>query len=463
MGSAHGHLPVGAPRKEGSTLIELRIHDLSEAHYLISERPDDAYTPVVIIPQHSMPSLCCIPLCMVCIPSGFSAIVTRFGAEVQGDLQDGTWSDGCHCMSFLNNIDKLVSKQLIVFESPVKDVKTKDAITVHLDVLIVFEIFHARDFVYALGPEKFDDFLRSAQDEALRHIAFETSIDHIYDLFGRNMEHIIQELNDKFSKFGIKIHHFTVKDVRIPSEMANDFEEKTLFESKTTMQHMKQTFDRLKLNNDKGKSKLREECENARMAAEQQANVVQNQAVKETAEVVAQTARDIAELETSREAEVQKVVAHSELDISKMKSQIMALEREMNSRTQAEVGRVKAEADAFVKNKKTEASITVAGMLANGKQALGEAEGDAASAFASRRAFEAELKRLEILEQLIAQGTGKKIATSQENTVGLNQDNAVVTQVAQQGLEALRAKLAEITAASLAHLQQIHPRQQEMH
>ena len=39
-----------------------------------------------------------------------------------------------------------------------------------------------------------------------------------------------------------------------------------------------------------------------------------------------------------------------------------------------------------------------------------------------------------------------QIATTQENTVNLNQEKALVSQVAQQGLEALRARLAETTA-----------------
>lgn len=462
MGNSYGGwYPPGAPVKEGTTLIELQINNIGDAHDIIGERPDDSYTPVTLVPQNSHASCCCVPLCWVSIPSGFSAIVTKFGAVVEGDDEDGTWTPGCHCISNLSNVDKLVSKQLIIFDTPVKDCKTKDAITVNIDVLVVFQIVKSRDFVYSIGPEKFDDLLRASQDEALRQMAMETNVEDIYDLHGTNTQHIIEEMNNKFEKYGVKVSHFTVKNVSIPPEMAADFEEKTLFDSKTTMKHMKQKSDRLKLNNDEGKEKLREECTNAERAAEQQSEVIKNKAIKETAEVIANTGREIAELEASRDVEARQVLTNSELEVSKMKSQILVLEREVKSKTQAECGRLNAQAQAYKKQKETDAMFETATKLADGKQALGEAEGAASQAFAARRYHESEMRRLDVLEQLVLKHDAK-IATSQENMMCLSNDNQVVTQVAQQGLEAMRAKLAEITATSVAKFQIAKPDQHRM-
>jgi len=286
-------------------------------------------------------------------------------------------------------------------------------------------------------------------------------VEKIYDLQGHNTKHIADELNkSKFNGFGVKIHHFTVKNVSIHGEIANDWEEKTLLEPKTNMQHMKQKFDRQQLNNDEGKQKLREELENVRMAAEQKTEVVKNKAVKETSQVVAQTERDIAQLEASRDVEAQQLLTNAELEVSKLNSQILALEREVKSKTQAESGKIAAEAENYAKQKDTAVKIEVAKKHANGKKALGEAEGETSAAFAARRAHEGELKRLDILEQM-ALKSDKKIATSQENTISMSHDNAVVTQVAQQGLEAMRAKLAEVTTTSLAKIQAA-PRQQSI-
>jgi len=460
MGNAYGGWSdPPAPGKEGTTLIELNIKNLSDAHDIVGERPL-GNTPVTLVPVNSMGG-CCGLCCYVAIPSGFSAIVSKFGAVVEGDMEDGTWSPGCHCFNPLLKVDKLVSKQLIIFDTPVRDVKTKDAITVNIDVLISFEIVRATDFVYSIGPEKFDDLLRASQDEALRQMANETLVENIYDLHGANTEHIVKDMNAKFEKYGILIHHFTVKNVRIPKEMGDDFEEKTLFDSKTTMKHMKQESDRLNLNNIEGKQKLKEECENARQAAEQQALVVKTQAIRDTSEVVAQTQKDISELEASWNIQKQQIIADSELEIQKLKSQILSIEREIKSKTSADCGKLEAEAQAYQKQKQAEAAVAVAEKLANGKKALGEAEGEGANAFLARRQQEADMKRLEILEQLV-HNQGIQIATSQENHVSLSEENKVVTQVAQQGLEALRAKLAEITATSLAKLEQTKPGQMAM-
>lgn len=463
MGNSYGGwFPPGAPRKEGTTLIELNIKNLSDAHDIVGERPGDgAFTPVTLVPRNSMGG-CCGLCCYVAIPSGFSAIVSKFGAVVPyKGAEEVTWPPGCHCFSPLLSVDKLVSKQLIIFDTPGRDVKTKDRITVAIDVMIVLEITQAPDFVYSIGPEKFDDLLRASQDEALRSMANETDVADIYDLHGRNTEAIVAEMNTKFEKYGVFIHHFTVKNVRIPQEMAQDFEEKTLFDARTTMKHMKQESDRLKLNNDEGKQKLREECDNARMAAEQQAQVVKVHAVKETSEVVAQTQKDIAELEAQWDIQKQQILTDADLEISKLRSQILSIEREIKSRTSADCGKLDAEAQAYQKQKQADAKVACAEKLANGKRALGEAEGFAANAFEARRQHQADMARLQILEKLV-HNKGIQIATSQENHVNLNEENQVVTQVAQQGLEALRAKLAEITATSLAKLEQTKPGQQAM-
>lgn len=461
MGNSYGGwFPPGAPKKEGTTLIELTIKNLSDAHDIVGERPDGVFTPVTLVPQKSMGG-CCGMCCYVAIPSGFSAIVSQFGAVVKGDMEDETWSPGCHCFSPFLSVDKLVSKQIIIFDTPVRDCKTKDSITVNIDVLISFEVIRAPDFVYSIGPEKFDDLLRASQDEALRQMANETLVENIYDLHGANTDHIVKELNAKFEKYGVLIHHFTVKNVRIPAEMAQDFEDKTLFDAKTTMKHMKQESDRLKLNNEEGKQKLKEECDNARMAAEESAQVLKSKATKETSEVIAQTQQDIAKLEASWEIQKQQILTEADLEISKLKSQILSIEREIKSKTSADCGKLDAEAQAYQKQKQADAKVAVAEKMAKGKKALGEAEGEAATAFIARRKHEADMSRLDILEKLTS-NQRIQIAGSQENHLSLSEENKVVTQVAQQGLEALRAKLAEITVTSLAKLEQAKPGQQAM-
>jgi len=427
---------------------------------MIGQRPEGKFTPVVLVPGASTPSCCCIPCCWVSIPSGFSAIVSKFGAVIDGDEPDGTFSPGCHFpFNPMNTVDKLVSRQLIVFDTPVKDVKSQDSINVSIDVLMVFEVEKARDFVYEGGAEKFDDWLRAAQAEVLRQIVNETPIDQVYDLHGARSDNdqIVAELNEKAARYGVKIHHFTIQDIQMPQNLANDKEEQTLYKKREYESIVKQKAEVQRISVEEGKSKLKEECDNNKMVAEQQAEVAKTQATRETKQVIAQTEKDIAELEANQTSLAQQVKSQADLECSKIESQIKTIEREYKAKTQAESGKMKAEALAYEKAQESQAKIEVAEKMANGKRAMGEAEGEAAYSFAARRAYDAEMKRLDILEKLVG-NKDVKIATSQENATSLNDDNAVVSQMAQQGVEAIRAKLAEITATSLAKLER-QPRQ----
>jgi len=322
-------------------------------------------------------------------------------------------------------------------------------------------VTRAKDFVYQIGPAKFDDLLRALQDEALRQMAIETGVEKIYDLHGTNTEQIVMDLNHKVEKFGVEILHFTVKGVSIPPRMAEDFEGKTLFDPQTTMKHMEQQSDRLTLNNEEGKQKLKDECSNARVAADQQAQVLMVKAEKDTAQVVANSKRSVAELEATRDAHQRQVITDAELEVSKLASEILAIERDQKAKLQSEIGSLEAAAAQHVKQQEANAKIESAKKLANGRKALGEAEGEASAAFAAKRAFEADMGRLDVLAQLI-RNPDMQIATSQENTMNMNADNQVVSQVAQQGLEALRAKLTQITVSAMAEVEQAKPHQVKM-
>jgi len=441
---------VNASRKEGTTLAEVALSHIRDAHNVIGMEPA-GFVPVSLVPLKSQ-SLCCgCPLCWAHVPSGFGAIVSRCGADVPGNEPDGTWSPGFHCFMPWYSVNRLVSRQLIIFDTPVKDCKTRDNITVNIDVLIVLEIVKADAFVYGLGPEKLDSLLRASQEEVLRQVAFEIAVENIYDLHGVNTEGWVASLNKNFEPYGVVIHHFTVRNVQIPTDMAKDFEDKTLYESKTIEKKMQQESDRLALGNEEERNKLKEEIENTRMSAEEQAVTTKAQIVKEVREVIASTEKDMNVLEAQRVAEVADMLATCELEVAKMRATIMTKERENQAKVGAEVGKLEAEAEAYEAQKKAAARMEASQKIAIGKTAVARSEGDAAESFKARRQQEQEMARLDILDKL-ANNRNIQIATSLENNMGLAPDNSLVSQVAQQGMEALRMKLAEMTAGSVGKL-----------
>lgn len=452
MGGAQGKwYSPGAKKKDGTELVSIEIPHIRDAHDVIGLQPEN-FTPVVVVPKRAASEMCGCPVCWTSIPSGFTAIVSRWGADVPGDEEDGGWSPGFHCFWPWYHVNRLVSKQLIIVDTPVKDCKTKDHITVEIDVLIVFEIIQATDFVYGIGPEKLDDLLRASQEEVLRQMASEIEVENIFDLHGVTSEQWVTALNDKLNQYGVKIHHFTVRNVKIPRDMAGDFEAKTLYESKTLERKMLQESDRLQLNNDEEQQKLREECDNARMAAEEEAVTIKAQITKEVQEVIATSNKDIALKEAQRNASVLDVTAASDKEIAKIEAEVMQLKDLTNAKIEKEVGKLEAEAEAYEKQRRAAAKMESSATVAEGKKAIAVAEGQATEAFSARRAQQQELTRLDILAKL-ADNRHIAIVTSMENNTGLAPNNSLVSQVAQQGMEAFRMKLAEMTSNSVNKLE----------
>jgi len=432
-------------------LVTLEIPHIRDAHNVVGLQPEE-YTPVVVVPRSANSQFCLLPLCWVSIPSGFTAIVSKWGQDVPGDEDDQTWSPGFHCFWPWYRVNRLVSKQLIIFEAPVRDCKTKDNITITIDVLIVFEVVQATDFIYGIGPEKLDDLLRASQEEVLRQIVNETDVEHIFDLHDANTAQWVDLLNSQLNKFGVRIHHFTIRNVAIPADMAKDFEAKTLYESKTLEKKMLQESDRLKLNNDEEQQKLREQCDNARMAAQETAITTQAQLAKDVRVVIALSEKDVALKAAQRKADVEDVTAEGQKEAAEISAEIMQLEHITDAKIDKEVGKLEAEAEAYEKQRRATSKMESSATIALGKKAVAEAEGEAVDAFSARRQQEQEIARLQIIEQL-AKNPNIKVVTSLENQTGLAPDNSLVAQIAQQGMEAFRMKLAEMTSNSVHKLE----------
>jgi regulator of protease activity HflC (stomatin/prohibitin superfamily) len=449
--------------KDGTMLVEMKVGHMRDAHDVVGLVPDN-FVPVSIVPRRwASDCCCCCCCCWTSVPSGFSAIVSKWGKDTAGSEDDGSWDAGFHWLCPWHRVNRLVSRQLIIFDTPVKSAKTKDHIPVNIDVLIVFEIVQAADFIYNVGPEKFDDILRSTQEETIRQIASETPVENIYDLYGGQggqeathndssiFEKFIERMNDQFSKYGVKVHNFTVRNVSIPQAMASDLEEKTLYESRTVEKQMEQVRDRLSLDQDEARMKLQEECENARMALEEQNVTALAELVKDvrTYEAIVKKEQDLKVAE--REAEVTDIKAKSELELAQIRAEIMAMQRENEAKLQLEEGTLEANAEAYEQKMRATGKVEASAKVALGKKEVGRAEGGAASAFQARREQEQNLLRLGVIDKL-ADNKNIQVATTLENNSGLAPNNSLVTQITQQGMEAVRTRLAEWTTSSATRL-----------
>jgi len=442
-----------APKKDGTTLCEMTIDHIRDAHDIVGIQPDD-FTPLVIVPDHVRGSICGCPTCWVLMPSGFTPMVTSFGKEVKGDGENGEFDAGCKCFPPWYRVNRLVSKQFIIFDTPVKGVKTKDHSTVKIDVIIVFSIKDAKKFVYSIGPEKLDDLLRASQEEILRELAYNKEVEAIYDLFGdESTKEYKDKMNDQFeTDYGIVIHSFTVRNVSIPEQMAKDFESKTLYLSKTSEREKKRQMDLEKLGNEESLTELQEVNDNKKMAEDEKAITDRAQITKEVREVLAMSDKDLAVYNAETQARVLDITATAELDIAKIESEILQVKQAKAAEIEKGAEELEKRAIAWEIERAAQAKVEAKKIVTEGSLAIIRAEGEASSAFAAARQQEQDLLQLQVLRKL-SQNPNMSIVTTLENNSGLAPDNSLVAQVAQQGMEAFRMKLAEMTSNSVAKLE----------
>lgn len=136
---------------------------------------------LLLHPRHSRNL--CTPF-LFSIPSGCYALVTKHGANVEyckNGQKSIVWPAGLHWGMPWVKISHLVTCQTVVLDLPVKACKTKDNVTVNIDVALAFRIMGdadqgedpdlVRKFVYELKPRGLEQQLRDAQDEAVRGLA----------------------------------------------------------------------------------------------------------------------------------------------------------------------------------------------------------------------------------------------------------------------------------------------------
>jgi hypothetical protein len=130
------------------------------------------------------------------VPEGCYALVTRTGKLIYHPETGIVWGPGRHNLSlldtFLVDVAYLVTKQHIVFDSPVKGCKTLDNVSVEIDNSIVFRIMGdeelaedpdlVRKFVFEVTPAGLQNQLENAVDEAMRTLARSMRHTEVYGL-----------------------------------------------------------------------------------------------------------------------------------------------------------------------------------------------------------------------------------------------------------------------------------------
>lgn len=181
------------------TLLDTAVigSDTSAAYHVLGAHTKTHQSGTDTTIMRVTPSAGCCPYFTV--PEGTYAIVTSFGEVVQypGDSKQPAGPvhpPGFHkkVLCCFSQIRELITKQTIIFDTPVKNCKTKDNINVTIDLCIHMRVMGdpamgedpelVKVFSDELGPGNLATQLKDAQSEAVRNMARAVTHEQVYAL-----------------------------------------------------------------------------------------------------------------------------------------------------------------------------------------------------------------------------------------------------------------------------------------
>jgi hypothetical protein len=163
---------------------------------------------------------CCFPYFTV--PEGFYATVSSFGRQMDYTPEDGKptpiWPAGCYMKKYccFSAVRELVTKQTVVFDTPVTGVMTKDDILVEIDVCLQLRVMCDTDmqedpynilaFTEKLGVVSLMSQLKDAQAETVRMMARKQTHTTVYGLRAMRVDGTLMDIdmaqlnNDDFGR-----------------------------------------------------------------------------------------------------------------------------------------------------------------------------------------------------------------------------------------------------------------------
>eukprot|EP01029_Cantina_marsupialis_P013104 TRINITY_DN2903_c0_g1_i1.p1 TRINITY_DN2903_c0_g1~~TRINITY_DN2903_c0_g1_i1.p1 ORF type:complete len:480 (-),score=177.58 TRINITY_DN2903_c0_g1_i1:245-1684(-) len=438
----------------GTSLVAHPISAVDEANRVFGGKVHNSI-PLVLLPGRS----CCKPY--IRIPEGVYALVQKHGANLDCEIdgkKSAVWPSGLHQAWPWVKVSHLVTKQAIVFDSPVKGCKTADNVTVQIDTSIIFRIMGdpergedpelVRRFVFELGPKQLENHLQDAQEEAVRALARSVEHTEVYGLRSvedyedqtvlsqGNLEQdagdeetksdepdaptleviedevnvrrkgkdvcdaMKQSLNKQFNHYGVEISDVAITNVTLPGRFVNQMQEKTTCFSVIAEQKMKHENDMQMLKFNEELQTLRQLKSEEQEAEKERGRKLCAEIKKELDQVKADTEKIIAEIREKQAADVSEIQAQAQLKVAQLDAEKNAVMQELNAKASAEAEALIAEKNAFEKKKLAESHLEVARNEAKAKIALAAAEGEAAPKLAVARKHEVMMQQMEVYKAL---------------------------------------------------------------
>ena len=362
------------------------------------------------------------------IPEGFYDLVTRHGAHaVYTDSSTGkqspVWPSGLHLGPPWLKVSHLVTKQSMLFNTEIKGCKTKDNVTVMIDMAVVLRVmgepvneqqrsgddpYNVYKFVHEVTPFGLHAQLSDALAEAVRTLArsvYHTEVfglrtvgctelegvqeklfsshhtqeqkdtegeHNYYDALEANfniesgasiMDGMKLRLNRQFYPQGIEIQHVIVKDIRLPDVIQGQMSQKTMVISQNAMQRMQQKHDMLSLIQNEEIKTLSQTHNEARKELIEDGNyegILQNLQLEM---LYAEGDRQIKSIETQRDIDVELVEVESNLAVQRIedetKLEVERIREQSKADSEILLGVMRAEVDVILAKGELEIAKTL--------------------------------------------------------------------------------------------------------
>jgi len=389
---------------EHSKVVQLDIGDPTEAV--------DAFNTVhrneicvVAIPKNAgdycCGCCCCLPY--VKVPSGYFSLWQRWYKNM-GAIDPGAK----FCYPFWKRVSHVINAATITYSAPSRQVPTADNVMVDINLSLTFAIGpgidEATDFVYKLGTTRFDEFLTNEVEEGIRGLVYSVTHDRVNDLREEFAQGMLANLSRKFAPYGVQIKNVKITESALPRHLAQTLEQTTTFRTRIAEVAKKhenalrvlqdeaaQQLETIVRTNHRREQDLTAQC--ARYEIEHKERVDEMAGTARVQEIEAQSRMDV--LIGQKKGDLQVATAEGAKD-AEIIMQTMKIECDKR--------RVKVEERAMVDILASEAKLKAAQNNAQALIAEAEADNNSAAGLETKRRYELEWKRLQVLEKLAGKG-----------------------------------------------------------
>ncbi|KAI9995214.1 hypothetical protein PInf_012264 [Phytophthora infestans] len=390
------------------------------------------------------------------VPEGMYALVQNQGRDMdftKDGVKGPVWPAGFHWAGPWTQVSHLITKQFIVFETPVRGCKTADNVTVRIDICLIFRIMGdaskgedpnlVRRFVYELGPNGLEVQLRAAQDEAVRALARSVQHTEVYKLrdgtmqgnfntgklamlnrnsaptevktFGEETntgepqpqqtpyfvtEDIKKNLNAQFNNYGVQITSVAITNVKLPTTFEEQMQSRTTHLSTIKEQNMKQ-MNAMQLLSYKEEIDTTKLARKMMLMEEEQTGKAKCAEIQKEIDMVDTDTRVIQEqIAQETRVECNKIAAEASLAIEQIHADTKRISSEIAFRSDTDIRLVEAEEEACKLQLQAEIEELISGGEAKAKEIVARAEGSAAKKLEQYRAHQLDMQRLEVLASL---------------------------------------------------------------